>query len=62
MPVAKFAEVKPGVLTDLKAKFEKQELILIKIQGTFYWWDKMRTIVEKEFKETDNKYIKAFEI
>ena len=62
MPVEKFAEVKPGVLTDLKAKFEKQELILIKIQGTFYWWDKMRTIVEKEFKETDNKYIKAFEI
>jgi hypothetical protein len=60
--VEKFAEVKPGVLTDLKAKFEKQELILIKIQGTFYWWDKMRTIVEKEFKETDNKYIKAFEI
>lgn len=58
----KFEEVKPKVLIDLKAKFEKQELILIKIQGTFYWWDKMRTIVEKEFKETDNKYIKAFEI
>lgn len=58
----KFTEVKQDVLTDLKAKFEKQELILIKIQGTFYWWDKMRTIVEKEFKETDNKYIKAFEI
>lgn len=62
MPATKFAEVKPDVLIDLKAKFEKQELILIKIQGTFYWWDKMRTIVEKEFKETDNKYIKAFEI
>lgn len=62
MPAKKFAEVKPDVLIDLKAKFEKQELILIKIQGTFYWWDKMRTIVEKEFKETDNKYIKAFEI
>lgn len=62
MPAAKFAEVKPGVLTDLKANFEKQELILIQIQGTFYWWDKMRTIVEKELKETDNKYIKAFEI
>ena len=62
MSEAKFAGVKPGVLTDLKANFEKQELILIKIQGTFYWWDKMRTIVEKEFKETDNKYIRAFEI
>lgn len=62
MPATKFAEVKPDVLIDLKAKFEKQELILNKIQGTFYWWDKMRTIVEKEFKETDNKYIKAFEI
>ena len=62
MSEAKFAKVKPGVLTDLKAKFEKQELILIKIQGTFYWWDKMRTIAEKEFKETDNKYIRAFEI
>ncbi len=58
----KFTEVKQDVLTDLKAKFEKQELILIEIQGTLYWWDKMRTIVEKEFKETDNKYIKAFEI
>ena len=62
MPATKFEEVKPKVLIDLKAKFEKQELILIKIQGTLYWWDKMRTIVEKEFKETDNKYIKAFEI
>ena len=62
MPATKFEEVRPKVLIDLKAKFEKQELILIKIQGTFYWWDKMRTIVEKEFKETDNKYIKAFEI
>ena len=62
MPATKFEEVKPKVLIDLKAKFEKQELILIKIQGTFYWWDKMRTIVEKEFKETDNNYIKAFEI
>jgi len=62
MPATKFEEVKPKVLIDLKAKFEKQELILNKIQGTFYWWDKMRTIVEKEFKETDNKYIKAFEI
>ena len=62
MTATKFAEVKPDVLIDLKAKFEKQELILIEIQGTFYWWDKMRTIVEKEFKETDNKYIKAFEI
>ena len=58
----KFAEVKSDVLIDLKAKFEKQELILIKIQGTLYWWDKISTIVEKEFKETDNKYIKAFEI
>ena len=62
MLATKFAEVKPDVLIDLKAKFEKQELILIKIQGTFYWWDKISTIVEKEFKETDNKYIKAFEI
>lgn len=58
----KFAQVKSDVLIDLKAKFEKQELILIKIQGTLYWWDKISTIVEKEFKETDNKYIKAFEI
>lgn len=58
----KFEEVKAKVLIDLKAKFEKQELILIKIQGTLYWWDKIRTVVEKEFKETDNNYIKAFEI
>ena len=58
----KYEGVRQKVLIDLKAKFEKQELILIKIQGTLYWWDKISTIVEKEFKETNNKYIKAFEI
>lgn len=62
LSIDKFERVKPMVLKDLKEKFEKQELILINIQGTLYWWDKISTIVEKEFKETDCKYIKAFEI
>jgi len=62
LSIDKFERVKPMVLKDLKEKFEKQELILINIQGTLYWWDKISTIVEKEFKETDGKYIKAFEI
>lgn len=62
MSLAKFLKVKQGILKEFKESLEVKEIKFIEMQQTIYWWDKLGSALESEFKVKDKSYIKSLTI
>jgi len=62
MSSVEFLKVKQMILKEFKEKLEGKEEKLIEMQQTIYWWNKLGTTLESEFKIKDKFYNKSLEI
>ena len=62
MSLSQFLKVKKGILKEFKDDLEGKETKFIEMQQTIYWWDKLGSTLESEFKVKNKHYIESLKI
>jgi len=58
----KFLKIKQGIIKDFKINLEQKEVKFIEMQQTIYWWDKLGSTLESEFRENHKLYKDSLKI